>query len=269
MNSGVHPLRCACALPVLALLAAAVPLATAPASAQSLRPTPASLDRQNREAQLHGYTYLVTPAQVRKFTELGYLVPIPGDQDYDVKAGTSFPVARPVVKLFLEHLSARFHAECGELLTVTSLTRPKSRQPWNASSRSVHPTGMAVDLRVPATYRCRRWLATTLVSLEGAGVLEANREHHPPHYHVAVFPGPYRDYLTSLAVGGGDQVADAVTDTPTPAILAVHYQVRRGDTLWRIAHSHGTSVAEIKAANEIRTNRIQPGQVLEIPSHRK
>jgi hypothetical protein len=255
-------------LPVLALLAAALPIAiaAAPAAAQSLRPTPASLDRQNREARLHGYTYLVTPAQVRKFVELGYLVPIPGDRDYEVKPGTSFPVARPAVKLFLEHLSARFHAECGERLTVTSLTRPKTRQPWNASSRSVHPTGMAVDLRVPATYRCRRWLATTLVSLEGAGVLEANREHHPPHYHVAVFPEPYRAYLASLAVGGDDQVADAAADSPDPAV-AVRYQVRRGDTLWRIAHSHGTSVAEIKAANEIRTNRIEPGQVLEIPSH--
>lgn len=262
MNSGVSSLRCARALfsTLLAPIAVLLPIAAVPAAAQSLHPTPASLDRQNREARLHEFTYLVTPAQVRKFVELGYLVRVPGDGDYEVKPGVSFPYARPAVKLFLERLSAQFHADCGERLTVTSLTRPKSRQPWNASSRSVHPTGMAVDLRVPATYRCRRWLATSLVALEGAGVLEANREHHPPHYHVAVFPDPYRAYVASL--DGGE-----AREAETRVAAAQRYQVRRGDTLWRIAHNHGTSVDEIKAANEIRTNRIQPGQVLEIPAH--
>ncbi len=262
MNSGVRTLRCACALPALALLAILPVIAPPPAAAQSLRPTPASLERQNREARLHQYTYLVTPSQVRKFVELGYLVRIPGDQDYDVKPGVAFPYARPTVKLFLERLAAEFHQSCGERLTVTSLTRPKSRQPWNASPRSVHPTGIAVDLRVPATRRCRSWLATTLLSLEGAGVLEANREHHPPHYHVAVFPEPYSDYMSSL--GPADRAGET---QDLLAAAAVRYQVRRGDTLWRIAHNHGTSVDEIKAANEIRTNRIQPGQVLEIPAH--
>ncbi len=264
MKSGASPLRCTRALcsTVVAAIAVLLPIAALPAAAQSLRPTPASLDRQNREARLHEFTYLVTPGQVRKFIELGYLVRVPGNRDYTLKPGVSFPYARPAVKLFLERLAAQFHADCGERLTVTSLTRPKSRQPWNASSRSVHPTGMAVDLRVPATYRCRRWLDSTLVSLEGGGEIEANREHHPPHYHVAVFPDPYRAYVASLD-GNDDQEAEA----SSVAVAAMHYHVRRGDTLWRIAHSHGTSVDEIKTANEIRSNRIQPGQVLEIPSH--
>ncbi len=262
MKSGARPLRCACASLSFALAAAGLLLPAA--SAQSLQPTPASLDRQNREARLHEYTYLVTPAQVRKFVELGYLVRVPGDRDYEVKPGVDFPYARPAVKLFLERLAADFHSGCGERLTVTSLTRPKSRQPWNASPRSVHPTGIAVDLRVPATTRCRRWLATHLVTLEGDGVLEANREHNPPHYHVAVFPEPYREYLASL-----DTASPAPAEAPSPAAVAaaLRYQVRRGDTLWHIAHSHGTSVDEIKAANEIRSNRIRPGQVLEIPAH--
>ena len=33
------------------------------------------------------------------------------------------------------------------------------------------------------------------LSLEGKKVLEATREHTPPHYHVAVFPNQYTNYI--------------------------------------------------------------------------
>ena len=42
----------------------------------------------------------------------------------------------------------------------------------NSSKRSVHPTGMAIDLRRP-TGKCLTWLRRTLVSLERSGVIEA------------------------------------------------------------------------------------------------
>ncbi len=102
----------------------------------------------------------------------------------------SFSYARPEVKTFLEQLSCAYHAACGEPLVVTSLVRPISRQPWNASPISVHPTGMAVDLRRSDRHGCRQWLESTLLALEGEGMIEATRERWPPHYHVAVFPDP-------------------------------------------------------------------------------
>jgi hypothetical protein len=57
---------------------------------------------------------------------------------------------------------------------------------------------MAVDLRVPAVAAHRAWLERTLISLEGLGVLDATRERHPPHYHVAVFPARYGEYVAPL-----------------------------------------------------------------------
>ena len=88
-------------------------------------------------------------------------------------------------------------AATGERLVITSLTRPLSRQPENASALSVHPAGMAVDLRIPASKWNRAWLEQTLLSLEDKAVLDVTREHHPPHYHVAVFPVQYEQYVAS------------------------------------------------------------------------
>src|SRR5690625_7805017 len=71
--------------------------------AQSLRGSRASLIRQNRQAQLHDYTYLRTPADVRRFVELCYLVPIRANADHDLSR-RSFPYARPQVAVFLPPL---------------------------------------------------------------------------------------------------------------------------------------------------------------------
>jgi hypothetical protein len=59
------------------------------------------------------------------------------------------------VQTFVERLSSQYHNACGERLVVTSLTRPASEQPRNASDRSVHPTGMAIDLRLSTKGTCR------------------------------------------------------------------------------------------------------------------
>ena len=144
-------------------------------AAQSLRGSAASLDRQNRQARLHDFTYLQGPGQLRRFVSAGLLVPVEGNADYLLK-DVSFQVARPEVRVFVERLAAQYRLACGERLVVTSLTRPVSNQPGNASDRSVHPTGMALDLRRPTTGRCGTWLQSTLLSLERARVLEATRE---------------------------------------------------------------------------------------------
>jgi len=241
----------------LALLTVALP--ARPARAQSLRPTPASLDRQNAQAHRQRFSYLETPAQVRRFVDLGYLVPIPGNRDYTVKEGIQFAYARPAVKTFLERFSRRFHDVCGEQMVVTSLTRPRSLRLHNSSVRSVHPTGMAVDIRLPWSRSCRGWVEGVLYSLEAEGLLEANREHHPPHYHVAVFPDPYLAYVARVERGDAPR-----EDQIRPAVRP--YRVQRGDTLWRIAHRHGVSVDKIKAVNAMGSDRIRPGQVLDIPA---
>jgi LysM repeat protein len=277
----------------------------APAAAQTLRGSQYAMREQNRIAREHDFTFLRTGAQVRRFVEAGYLVHLPGNANYEL-ASVSHPYARPAVRLFVERLSAQYRAACGEKLVVTSLTRPLSEQPHNASALSVHPAGMAVDLRVSGRAACRRWLERTLLSLERQGVLNANRENRPPHYHVAVYPTQYKRYVANITGQSLARVAAAASSsarrsssvssaassrasrssgssgssgsraTPGAATVAAaladlpeatdRYRVNRGDTLWSIARRHGTTVEVLKALNGLRDYAIVAGQTLQVPS---
>ena len=240
---------------VLASCAAAVGVGVAEANDVSLRGSAASLDEQNEQAERHDFTYLVESSQLRRFVGAGLLVPIGGDGNYRLK-DVSFPYARPEVKLFIERLSGQYRRACGEELVITSLTRPRANQPRNASPRSVHPTGMAVDLRRPTNPTCRRWLEGTLLYLEEQTVIEATRERAPPHYHVAVFARDYAFYV--------DMLRSRPTSQAVAAAVPRHV-VRPRDTVWQIARRYGTTPAEIRRANGLRSSMIHPGQVLEIP----
>ena len=234
----------------------------APLEAQSLRGGTRSMDIQNRVAREHDFTFIASSNQVRSFVDAGYLVPVRGNADFELHA-VSFPYARPEVELFIRRLSAQYRAACGEKLVVTSLTRPTSRQPANASDRSVHPTGMAIDLRRSSNAGCRNWLEGVLLSLEGSAVLEATRENYPPHYHVAIFPNEYRQYVEQIT-GEAARVTQRIAAN-VGAGNVIEYEVQRGESLWTIARDHGTTVARIQAENDMRSSRILPGQTLRVP----
>jgi len=255
------------------------------------------MDRQYTIAVQHDYSFLDNTRQVNRFVDLGLLVPVRGGAYHEL-VEVSFPYARPAVRTFVERLSAQYFSACREKLVVTSLTRPTGRQPRNASDQSVHPAGMAVDLRISRAPKCRSWLERTLLSLEKTGVLDATRERNPAHYHIAIFPQQYLAYVARLQSGtrlasnattptadAPVQAASAVVTTPTddaadaglengasveqttPDVTGtIDYRVNRGDTLWSIARRHGTSVQELKQLNGLRTARIAAGQVLQIPT---
>jgi hypothetical protein len=223
------------------------------AYAQSLQGSSASLDRQNAVARQHDYTFIDTEARVRHFVSQGWLVEVKPTADF-VLHGVSFPYARPEVEVFLKRLGRQYRDACGEQLVVTSLTRPTTRQPRNASDRSVHPTGMAVDLRYSNDRTCRSWLERVLLDLEGAGVIEATRERFPVHYHVALFPRQYTAYVNNLDSRQAAEARDRLA-----------HVVRSGDSLWAIARSYGTTVDQLRLANQLASNRIYVGQVLDVP----
>jgi LysM repeat protein len=273
-------------------------LASSGAAAQTLKGSSASLDRQERAAEQNDFTYLRTSAQVKTFAELGLLVQIRPNANLELHQ-VSFPYARPEVDVFVKRLAEQYHAACAEKMVVTSLTRPLDNQPANASERSVHPTGMAVDLRRTNNSRCRAWLEGVLIQLEGAGVLEATRESRPPHYHIVLFPKEYTSYLGQaariasadrlqrqaapgieqppvraaaaeelIAESESDQAPETSIVDPGPSateVVAPTYRVRRGDSLWTIAQKLGTTVARLRAENDLRSNRIYAGQVIVVP----
>lgn len=240
---------------VVAATALLVLFVCTPASAQSLRGSPSSVDRMYYRAVNNGIYFYKTGDGVRRAADEGRFLRLRGNENYDVH-DVSYPYVRPATHTFVTRLAAQYKQECGEKLVVTSATRPKTSQPWNSHSQSVHPTGMAVDLRKPAG-RCRTWLRETLLSLERAGMLEATEEYRPPHFHVAVFARPYTQYVERR---GGKVAQEKVTTDK--------YRVRKGDSLWAIARRNKTSVASIKRANDLASSKIVVGQVLVIPSAR-
>ncbi|HET9440625.1 MAG TPA: DUF5715 family protein [Longimicrobiales bacterium] len=248
--------------------------------AQALKGSRTAMRKQNTVAQKQDYSFLRTTSDVREFVAKGLLVPIKGSGNVKL-ADVSFPYARPAVKTFIDRLAPQYKSACGEKLVVTSLTRPLSRQPRNASDLSVHPAGMALDVRRSRRTSCRRWLEQTLLSLESRGVLDATRERNPAHYHIAIFPGSYLAYVEKLT---GDTKLAERTNEPKPIRIAeasqpnyaavvpvgdndgARYKVRRGDTLWSIARKFHLTVPELKELNGLKNSKILPGQTLQIPT---
>ena len=248
-----------------ALFALALAVWPGEAEAQTLRGGTASMEEQYEQARLHDFTKLRDPSHVNRFVELGLLVPLKGNRDYRLHQ-VSFPYARPEVRLFVERLAQQYRAACGEQLVVTSLTRPVSHQPRNSSKLySVHPMGMAVDLRWSTRRDCRRWLENeVLLPLERRGALQATLESRPLHYHIAVYPRQYASYVATLE-SGRQQTAE-VAEAEGASSAPTRYRVRSGDSLWGIARAHGTTVDELKSANNLRGSRIYAGQMLQLPT---
>jgi hypothetical protein len=182
----------------IGLTAALSAAAAAPVHADrpaSLRAVPGMMRLQHGVALGHGLPFAYTPDDVLRMVEHGDLVAFDGNDDYSVDDAVRWPVGRPELRRFIERLAASYRAACGEPLVVTSLTRAISQQPRNAHALSVHPAGIAADLRISGNADCREWLEAALLDLEAAGVLHAIRERRPPHYHVALFPQPFLEYL--------------------------------------------------------------------------
>lgn len=220
--------------------------------AQSLKGSPTSIENQYRAAHAYGYTFVKSSASVRGMVNAGKLVRVnPGSHLalHDV----SFPYVVPGAKVFLDRLSAQYFRACGEKLTVTSLLRPKNRQPANSAAKSVHPAGMAIDLRVPRERKCHSWLQKTLLALEKDHVLDVTKERRPPHYHVAVFIERYETRLAGMS------------STLQAGEHSQGYLVRRGDTLSGISVRTGVRVAQLRAINGLRSNLIKVGQRLRLP----
>ena len=144
---------------------------------------------------------------------------------------------------FADSLAAAYHAACGERIVVTSGARPIDEQPRNASPKSVHPTGMAVDFQKADAIRVLAWMRTNLLQLEDAHVIEATEERHPPHFHVAVLHQSAEQrgcasrarFPTPSSAGGTTRSANGdVADVR-------NYTVRAGDNLWTIAHRYGST----------------------------
>jgi hypothetical protein len=234
---------------------AALALPAAEAHAQTLKGSRGSVERMYGQARRQDLTFYRSGRGVRSAAAEGDLVRLRGNDDYRV-AGASYAYGLPATRTFVHRLASQYRDACGERLVVTSATRPRSMRLRNSVTESVHPTGMAVDLRRPTRGSCLRWLRETLLAVEREGAIDATEERRPPHFHVAVFPRQYSAYVSART--GGRKSSGSRSARAT-------YRVREGDSLWTIARRHGVTVARIKEANGMRGSHLAIGQTLVIP----
>lgn len=155
-------------------------------AAQSLRGSQESVDHLYLVARASGLQFHATVRSARRAVAAGEFVALSGNGDYAPKNRMSLPYATAETRSYIERLGAEYHHACGERLVVTSALRPMSRRPRNGSVKSVHPTGIAVDVRKPKRRICRDWLRQLLLQHEREGVIEATEEYRPPHFHIVV-----------------------------------------------------------------------------------
>jgi hypothetical protein len=193
------------------------------ARADGLAGSPSSMVHQHQIAVSEDYSFLRTPKDVQKLATAGALVPVTDGENLELSK-VSYPYARPEVRDFVERFAARYREATGSRLVVTSLTRPESTQPRNAHKLSVHPAGMAVDLRVPTDSASRAFIESSLLAMERAGILDVTRERSPAHYHIAVFAEAYASYAAredSLAANERVRVDAASTASAAAAAAAL------------------------------------------------
>lgn len=255
-------------IPICAALALTALFAMV-AEAQTLRGSRASVNRIHSQALAHDLRFYSNGSAVRSAAERGDLVRLRPDANFTL-AAVSYPYVIESTRTFVVRLAAQYRSACGEQLVVTSAARPTSMRLRNGTDKSVHPTGMAIDLRKPRNARCLNWLRSTLLTLEAAGLVEAVEERNPPHFHVAVFPRPYTRYVQART--GSPQVASASAPAARAVAAAAadgqSYRVRRGDSLWTIARRNNVTVERLQSANSLRSSRIVAGQILTIPPAR-
>jgi len=63
------------------------------------------------------------------------------------------------------------------------------------------------------------------------------------------------------------QIILASTPPSSDSGSTIHYRVKRGDSLWLIAQRFNTTVAKIKALNQIQSNFLQAGQIILVQTH--
>jgi LysM repeat protein len=71
------------------------------------------------------------------------------------------------------------------------------------------------------------------------------------------------------AVTSTAATATSAANTATPPTLptgTAPYTVVQGDSLWKIAHNHKTSVNTLKALNNMTSDMLHPGQTLLVPA---
>ena len=88
-------------------------------------------------ARWHRYPFSLTPSTLDDAIAAGTLVPLIGDDNYELTRGVAFSYATLEVREFVTQFARQYVAACGVPLTVTSAARPISV--WPGAVRNLRP----------------------------------------------------------------------------------------------------------------------------------
>jgi LysM repeat protein len=93
-------------------------------------------------------------------------------------------------------------------------------------------------------------------------------EPPPPAPYAGATAGPNTIIYDAPSSGAYTVAPTSPASAPTPETSGptVDYVVKGGDSLWKIARDHGTTVVRLRAANGLSGDVIRPGQVLKVPA---
>lgn len=147
-----------------------------------------SSERQYMYATANDYQFMRSDSQYRQAIAEGYLVRL---QHPDLVVAARRPYVLPSTAAFIYEIAEAFRGAGCSGLRVNDATRLLSERPSNGSVHSVHPAGMALDLRViNLDVRCYQVLSELLHDAEAALRTDTTRENRPPHFHIVVLPAP-------------------------------------------------------------------------------
>ena len=152
-----------------------------------------SSEQQFRYAAEKQVPFMTSEADYQMRIASGYFVRLE-NPFMDVQARR--PYVLPSTVAFVVELATEYYAAgCGRLVVRDAL-RITNEQPSNGSNYSVHPAGMAVDLRVrDIGEACESWMNNYLLEKEAEGRVDATREYWKmvrgqkvpnPHFHLVV-----------------------------------------------------------------------------------
>ena len=141
-------------------------------------------EQQHHYARKMMLPLMTTEAEYQARIASGYYVPFEGPY---LQLLAKRPYALPSTVAFVNAMAKEYQATgCGRLI-VRGALRLTTERPPNGSIHSVHPAGMAVDIRtnhIPAT--CAEWLRNYLREKEALGEVDGTHELKPEHLHVVV-----------------------------------------------------------------------------------
>ena len=182
-----------------------------------------------------------------------------------------------IVTTVLMLMTTLSHAQ-GSAASPGSIQQPYYRQSGSAyvpqgTTRPVTTTGYQPGFGTPPSHTTAAYKPPAIKSSpapKSPSTTTSSSKSHPASLEYKVAKLEKNDAVQDRRLGnleregGSPTIEGTVTRHPS---ASKSYTVRPGDTLWRIADKHSTSINAIKAANRLSGETIMVGQTLAIPGY--